>query len=116
ADLRVQFLDFGVRGLSDIGFVLKHCGKVVDSLFLPGIDHRLMHAVLGAELRDRQLAPDRLESYFRFEFSAVTIALRLCHLYSSFPKDEPSLINCPIRGDPLSLMKNSVYLPRHLQH
>src|SRR5262245_61855763 len=60
-----------------------------------------MHAVLGAELRDCQLTPDRLECYFRFEFSAVTISFRLGHLYSSFPKDEPSLINCPIRGDPL---------------
>src|SRR5262244_2888567 len=60
-----------------------------------------MHAVLGTELRDRQLAPDRLECYFRFEFSVVTLACRLGHLYSSFPKDEPSLSCCPIRGDPL---------------
>src|SRR5215831_17839272 len=60
-----------------------------------------MHAVLGTELRDRQLAPDRLECYFRFEFSVITLACRLGHLYSSFPKDEPSLSYCPIRGDPL---------------
>src|SRR5215471_18100905 len=58
-----------------------------------------MHAVLGTELRDRQLAPDRLECYFRLEFSAITLACRLGHLYSSFPKDEPSLSYCPIRGD-----------------
>src|SRR5215467_6326428 len=60
-----------------------------------------MHAVLGTELRDRQLAPDRLECYFRFEFSVVTLACRLGHLYSSFPKDEPSLSYCPILRDPL---------------
>src|SRR5262249_58367207 len=58
-----------------------------------------MQAVLGAELRDRQLAPDRLECYFRFEFSVIKLACRLGHLYSSFPKDEPSLSYCPIRGD-----------------
>src|SRR5215475_1279376 len=68
---------------------------------LPGINHRLMQAVLGAELRDRQLAPECLECYFRFEFSVVTLACRLGHLYSSLPKDEPSLSCCPIRGDPL---------------
>src|SRR5262245_38294043 len=60
-----------------------------------------MHAVLGHELRHRQLAFDRIECYFCFKFSAVTIAFRLAHLYSSFPRDEPSLTNCPIRGDPL---------------
>src|SRR5689334_14502285 len=60
-----------------------------------------MHAVLGAKLRDRQLAPDCLQRYFRFEFSAITLAGRLGHLNSSFPKDEPSLSSCPIRGDPL---------------
>src|SRR5262249_7473190 len=60
-----------------------------------------MQAVLGAELRDRQLAPDRLECYFRFEFSIITPACRLGHLYSSFQKDQPSLSHCPIRGGPL---------------
>src|SRR5262249_59033841 len=66
-----------------------------------------MHAVLGAQLRKRQLAPDCLECYFRFEFSAITVACRLGHLCSSFPKDEPSLSSCPIRGDPLSLSAES---------
>src|SRR5262249_12097689 len=68
---------------------------------LPGIDHRLVHAVFGAELRQRQLALDRLECYFCFEFSAVTLAVGLGHQFSSFLEDEPSLISCPIRGDPL---------------
>src|SRR5215471_15330917 len=70
-----------------------------------------MQAVLGAELRDRLLAPDRLECYFRFEFSVITLACRLGHLNSSFPKDEPSLSYCPILRDPLfALNRLQVFL------
>src|SRR5262245_45579120 len=66
-----------------------------------------MHAVLAAQLRKRQLAPDCLDCYLRFRFSALTGACRLRHLYSSFPRDEPSLSSCPIRGDPLSLLNDA---------
>src|SRR5262249_4844525 len=90
-DLRVQFLDLSVRRPCHIRFLFKHCGKLVDSLLLPGVDHRLVQAVLRPKLRDRQLAFDRLDGYFCFEFRAVALAGRLAHQCSSFLKGRAKL-------------------------
>ena len=65
------------RVLPASGLPSKTVGKVLQRLLLPGIDHGLMHAVLGAKLRDRQLATDRFECYFRFEFYAARLRVTL---------------------------------------
>ncbi len=39
----------------------------------PGVDHRLMHAMLRHQLGGRHLAPDRLEGHLRIELGAVVL-------------------------------------------
>jgi hypothetical protein len=84
-DLGVQLLDVRLAHLpASIGPALENCGQVLDRLLLPGVDHRLVHSILGPQLRQRQLAADRLQCHFRLELRAVTLPCRLAHPSSSF--------------------------------
>ena len=59
-----------------------------------------MHAVLGRQLRRRQLTPQRLQRHLRLELSRVPLPLARHRVRPS--QDEPSLTACPKSGDHLS--------------
>jgi hypothetical protein len=60
---------FLAAALGGLGAACEHAGKSLQSPLLLDVDQSLMHPVLAHELRCGQLAPDRLQSYFRFEIS-----------------------------------------------
>ena len=49
----------------------------IDGLSLPGRDHRVVHAMLGCQLRQRQVTPDRLQRHLRLKIRAVALSRRL---------------------------------------
>lgn len=54
----------GLGRITDSGERVRH---PLDRLALPGRYHRVVDAVLGGELRQRQVNPDRLQRYLRLE-------------------------------------------------
>jgi hypothetical protein len=78
ADLGVQFLDLGLAGsLGRLIATVKQAGHAIHRLPLPRADHRVVHAMLGSQFRQRQIAPDRLHRNLRLEISAVALSRRL---------------------------------------
>jgi hypothetical protein len=77
-DLGVQFLDLGLAGsLGGLITAVKQAGHAIHRLPLPRADHRVMHAVLGSQFRQRQIAPDRFHRNLGFEIRAVALSRRL---------------------------------------
>jgi hypothetical protein len=77
-DLGVQFLDLRLTGrLGSLIAAVKQAGHAIHRLTLPCADHRVMHAVLGSQFRQRQIAPDRFHRNLGFEIRAVALSRRL---------------------------------------
>mgnify|MGYP001237757821 CR=1 FL=1 len=90
-------------GLNRIGLAGEGPGQAFHRLLLPSVDHRLMDAVLGDELRHRHLTSDRPSATFagksaeyRFRFPVIRSVLSL---------GKPGLSNCPGNRDHLTLRK-----------
>lgn len=62
-------------GSNSLGLAREHSDHSLDGLPLPGVDQSLMYAVLRHQLRDRCLAPDRLQRDLRLERRAVPFPL-----------------------------------------
>jgi hypothetical protein len=78
ADLGVQLLDLCLAGsLGRLIATVKQAGHAVHRLTLPGADHRVVHAMLGGQFRQRQIATDRLHRNLRLELRAVALSRRL---------------------------------------
>jgi hypothetical protein len=78
AYLGVQFLDLCLAGsLGRLIATVKQAGHAIHRLPLPSADHRVVHAMLGSQFRQRQIAPDRLHRNLRLELRAVALSRRL---------------------------------------
>jgi len=77
-DLGVQLLDFRFTGsLRCLITIIEQAGHALHRLPLPGPDHRVVDAMFGRQLRQRQFATDRLHRNLRLELRAVALARRL---------------------------------------
>jgi len=74
AHLGMQLLDVLLpHALLRVRLAREHRHQAVQRLTLPIADQRLMHAVLGRQLRDRQLAAYHLQRNARLEPCRVTL-------------------------------------------
>lgn len=60
-------------GLGHIASPGERACYAVDGLPLPRRDHRVVHTMLGCQLRQRQIAPDRFQRDLGLKFGAVTL-------------------------------------------
>jgi hypothetical protein len=98
ADLGVQLLDLCLAGgLGRLIATVKQAGHAVHRLPLPSADHRMVHAMLGGQLRQRQIAPDCLHRNLGLEFCTVALSR---HLHSSPFSGQAELITLPRKTAP----------------
>ncbi len=117
ADLGVKLVDLAFAShLGSLRLAGEDAGHAFDRLLLPRVDHRLVDAVLGCQLRERLFAPNGLERHPRIKSEDWLLALnsaepedREANFASSSPSSgsssrqgEPSLADCPGFGDHLS--------------
>jgi len=70
----MKFLDLPLLlGRVRFGLAREYPGHALERLALPGIDYRLMHAVLRHQFGDRRLTPYGLEGHLRLELGAVVL-------------------------------------------
>lgn len=74
----------------------------VDGLPLPNRDHRVVSAVLHGQLRQRQVAPDRLQRHLLLEIRAVVLPRR--DNSHTNPSGRSGLTPCPENRDHLRVL------------
>src|SRR5439155_21297340 len=89
ADLGVKLAHFRFAPLVPLArfTAVEHSRQAFNRLALPPGDQVRMNRILAGKLRNRQLAPDRLQSHLRLELSRKPSARR--HRGSSFSSLDP---------------------------
>jgi hypothetical protein len=100
-DLGVQLLDLALAdSLGHISGSRKAARHSFDGLPLPRCDHRMVHAMLGSQLCQRQVAPDRLQRHLRLEIRAVALPRRLHSLRLLLAQEKPTSTAIPYDAYP----------------